>query len=151
MLASIIPTTWSHRWLAAIPIVNAFSPVNWHFNSPLKPTPPWQRRLAKHGGDTLVQYILDRSDLDKACYNRGALVAQGAHAAQSKPSARDGERRGAPRLRRASSGHATQLRPAHRRVSSSSCRDAALAGGIARCASRARRAAHAPGRHAARR
>ena len=33
------------------------------------------------GGDTLVQYILVRSDLDKARYNRGALVAQGAHAA----------------------------------------------------------------------
>lgn len=30
---------------------------------------------------TLVQYLLVRSDLDKARYGRGALIAQGAHAA----------------------------------------------------------------------
>ena len=35
---------------------------------------------AAHPDDTLVQYLLVRSDLDKQRYGRGALVAQGAHA-----------------------------------------------------------------------
>ena len=35
---------------------------------------------AAHSDDTLVQYLLVRSDLDKQRYGRGALVAQGAHA-----------------------------------------------------------------------
>jgi peptidyl-tRNA hydrolase len=30
--------------------------------------------------DAIVQYLLIRSDLDKGRYNRGALIAQGAHA-----------------------------------------------------------------------